>query len=218
MDNALHRRSSLSFDIHVVEIVRSKHLRNAVVMLLSVTAITLTWMLVRHTPTQTSTAPTFQAMTANQINPENIVTAHLFGQDPDALKHATPLQSTASVNVQGLLYSPDPDSALAILEVDGTTGVFRKGDALSDGEKIAAIDVAGVQLSDGISIRVVQLSQKFGNQVPGISINGTQSLMGDIAISRQTSVPGQGLQPVVITPGNNPIDQLKSLRQQLIQH
>jgi hypothetical protein len=89
---------------------------------------------------------------------------------------------------------------------------------------LAAIAEGAVQLTDGLSQRVIELQRDFGN-ASGILLAGDTGLMP----SRRALFPGEqaantgpsfapALQAVSLPQNADPLTQLRSLRQQLIQH
>jgi len=212
---------------YLVDLHRSTALRNAVYVLLATCAGLLIWpLLPRHakTPAIAAATPAPQARLNISAIAGNAAAAHIFGQATTAADTAAPV-SAASITVQALFYSTDKDVARAILEINGKADVFKSGDTLPDGEKLAAIGMNAVQIANGGALREVQLEQKFGNSGEGISLTGMPELY-----AAQQSFPGPGtpaatadpavqkLRQVTIPQGGDPIAQMRALREQLIKH
>lgn len=136
-----------------------------------------------------------------------------------------PPKALADVRVDGLLYSEEPGSAWVILHVDGASGIYKTGDSLPDGETVAAIAQTAVQLTDGLSQRVIELQRDYGSPASGILLAGDTGLVpghralfpGESALAGPPAFK-PALQPVALPQGADPLTQLRSLRQQLIKH
>jgi hypothetical protein len=153
---------------------------------------------------------------------QHIADSHLFGQEPGQAPGAAAIATAVAIKVQGLLYSDDQTAALAILEVNGNSGTFKVGDVLADGEKLTAISPTAVQLTQGMTQRAVEMPQQFGGPEDGIALSGATGLgpNGD-QLPGFTSPSGMPtyqptLHTVSVPDTDNPLDQLRSLRQQLI--
>jgi len=115
--------------------------------------------------------------------------------------------------------------ARVILEVDGKSEVYKTGDALPDGEKLAEIATMAVRLANVGTSRVIELQQVSGNG-DGIALAGADGLLN----RANDPFPGSGLpasslsaftprlQPLSIPMGGDPIAKMRALRQQLIKH
>lgn len=174
----------------------------------------------KPSPATSVTTPSRVPITASA---EKIATSHLFGQTGNADTDAGPTVAAASITVQGLFYSDDKDMAWAILEVNGKSDIFKAGDTLPDGEKLVAVGVDAIQIANGPGMRVVEMAQTF-SPASGIELDGVPNLY-----ARQDSFPGhtplstatplvQRMRTVSLPQGNDPIAQMRALREQLIQH
>ena len=150
------------------------------------------------------------------VSAERIMAAHLFGEHEQDTDNSTVTQA-AIITIEGILYSPDPDTARAILTVDGRDGVFKVGDILTDREKITSITLSAV----GIGTRTINLEQRIWDLNTGTS--RVMSGAGDYAATsdarqriRSVIVAIPSLNPVNIPVTSDPVTQLQSLRQQLI--
>lgn len=218
----LHMNRSL----YIVDFFGSRHIRHGVVALLTVCAGLITWSMLPHKAK--SAAVLAQAVTLPShpnigSTADKIATAHLFGQGAAEGIAAGPAVASASITVQGLFYSPDQDMAWAILDADGKSGIFKAGDTLPDGERLAAVGMNAIQIGNGPMQRVVEMAQTFG-PASGIRLDGLPDLY-----ARQDSFPGQStlstaapvvqrLRTVSLPQTNDPIAQMRALREQLITH
>lgn len=218
----------MNLNDYLVDFLRSKPLRHGVAALLAVCAGFIVWSMLPHATKATHIAanPVTQPVRASLgFAVEKIATAHLFGQSDVSISDAAPVATVATINVQGLFYSVDKDEARAILEINGKSDVFKTGDALPDGETLAAIGMNAVQIANGPSLRVVELEKGFGAASSGIMLDGGLDLY-----AQQDPFPGmkpsgntvapvvQRLRTVTIPQGGDPISQMQALRQQLIKH
>src|SRR5580698_640131 len=218
----------MSLNAYIVDFLTPRYLRHGVAAVLTVCAGMIIWSMFPH-PAKALPNVT-QAVTA-QPRPgigsavEKIATAHLFGSSAAGAANTAPTVTAVEINIEGLFYSTDTDMARAILDVGGKSGVFKTGDTLPDGEKLAAIGMNAVQIANGSALREVEIPQTFGNASSGIRLEGMPDLY-----AQQDSFPGsrplgstaapvvQRLHPVAIPQGNDPLSQLRSLREQLIKH
>lgn len=222
MDRALRHCFQFKARRYLVDLLTSGYPRRLITAALAIVTGLLTWSILLHRPVN-AVAVQGLAEQQTQTDPETltqqIVTAHLFGQDAHDTA-VTAAVNPANISIQGLIYSDDKDSALAILTVDGSTAFFRIGDKLADGETLLAIAPSAVELGNNGVTRVVELQQDFGNGA-GIGLAGDTGLIGP----RRPSFPGAAgagaayapaLRPVSISSNADPLAQLQSLRQQLI--
>jgi hypothetical protein len=217
----------ININDYLVDFLQSKLLRHGLAALLAVCAGLIMWSMLPHaekaTPVMTQAVTPHTRMDIGS-SVEKIAAAHLFGHRAADAVAAGPTVAAATIHVQGLFFSPDKDVARAILEVNGKSDVFKTGDTLPDGEKLAAIGMNAIQIANGPALRVVEMEQSFGNASAGIALEGMPDLY-----AQQDAFPGsmpantappvvQRLRPVVIPQTNDPISQLSALRQQLIGH
>ncbi len=101
-----------------------------------------------------SPVPTPAAMT------DTIVAAHLFGQVPAQTPATAP--ASQSITVGGIVYAGTEDSE-AVLTINGKTNIYKEGEKLPDGEKIATIGPADVQLTDNGASRRLTLAHLWGS-------------------------------------------------------
>jgi hypothetical protein len=226
MDDVLHRIFRLKPREHLIDLLTSRTSRHAISAALALAAAGLAWSLFHGASKPTDSAPNLTIQLPNRDQArfaQDIAAAHLFGQSSSEMPD-TPQKAAYAVKIDGLLYSSDPESAWAILQVDGTSGIYKTGDTLPDGETVAAIAETAVQLADGMSQRVIELQRDFGNAT-GILLAGDTGLMP----SHRALFPGEqaanaspsfapALQAVSLPQNADPLTQLRSLRQQLIQH
>jgi|HubBroStandDraft_5_1064220.scaffolds.fasta_scaffold212325_2 hypothetical protein len=218
----------MNVNAYIVDFLESRYLRHGVAALLVVCAGLILWSMFPHhakvLPNVTQ-AVTVQARPKIGSTAEKIATAHLFGNSDTDAANMAPAVTAVQISIEGLFYSTDMDMARAILDVGGKSGVFKTGDTLPDGEKLAAIGMNAVQIANGPALHEVELPQTFGNASSGIRLEGMPDLY-----AQQDSFPGsrplgstaapvvQRLHPVAIPQGNDPLSQLRSLREQLIKH
>ena len=212
--------------IYLVDFLGSRYLRHGVAVALAICAGLIIWSMVPRTAktaSLTADAVTLPSRVNIGSSAEKIATAHLFGQSAAVGANAGPAVTAASITVQGVFYSDDKDMAWAILEVDGKSGIFKTGDTLPDGERLAAVGLNAIQIANGPALRVVEMAQSFG-PASGIQLQGAPNLY-----AQQDSFPGQTplptaapvvqrMRPVSLPQTDDPIAQLQSLRQQLITH
>jgi len=218
----------MNINAYLVDFLDSRYLRHGVAGLLVVSAGLIVWSMFPH-PAKTRpdvTSPvTLQARSGMDTTAEKIATAHLFGHSAADDVNTAPTVTAAAITIEGLFFSTDVDMARAILDVDGKSGVFKTGDTLPDGEKLAAIGMNAVQIANGSALHEVELPQTFGNASPGIRLEGMPDLYAqqdsfpDSRRLGNTAAPVvQRLQPVMIPQTNDPIAQMRALREQLIKH
>ncbi len=216
----------MSFGERFADLARHPYTRYVSVAVLSISVAMLSWFLfkIASLPVQTNrvqAAPVVHAADA-RLMAENIAQSHLFGQD--ASQAVTPAVSqVANIQVQGLLYSDDQTSALAILEIDGKTGTFKAGDMLPDGETLNAIGMTAVQIANGSIRRVIELQRDRGggSDILLASVEGLPSarnLFPEVNPLNTGPVVVQRLQPVDVGIRGNPIAKMRALRQKLIKH
>jgi hypothetical protein len=146
--------------------------------------------------------------------------AHLFGQGAGSASSAV-TATAVNITVEGIIYSEDRDSALAILKVDDHSDIFRIGDTLPDGEKLLAIAPTAVEVGDRSAPRVLAMQQDFGDGgaplLAGIAgAPGRGDFLPDMKAMQQQAAYVPSLRPVLLSQNSDPLSQLRSLRQQLI--
>jgi hypothetical protein len=218
----------MNVDVYIVDLLTPRYLRHGVAALLVVCAGLIIWSMFPHPAKALSNVTqtvTVQPRPGIGSTVEKIATAHLFGSNAADSANTTPAVTAVEISIEGLFYSTDADMARAILDVGGKSGVFKTGDTLPDGEKLAAIGMNAVQIANGPALHEVELPQTFGNASAGIRLEGMPDLY-----AQQDSFPGsrplgstaapvvQRLHPVNIPQGSDPLSQLRSLREQLIKH
>lgn len=216
----------MKLEAYAVDLLGSAWLRHGMSILFVAISGLLVWSLIPP-KSRAAPSPVPPVMTAPHTSiaasAEKIADTHLFGQAAASALDAGPAVAAASITVQGLFYSEDKDMAWAILEVNGKSGFFKAGDTLPDGEKLAAVGMAAVQIANGPGLRVVEMAQTFGPG-SGIQLDGAPNLY-----ARQDSFPGQApltttapvvqtMHTVTLPQGNDPIAQMRALREQLIGH
>jgi hypothetical protein len=217
----------MNIDAYIIDFLTQRYLRHGVAALLAVCAGSIIWSMfpypAKALPIVTNTV-TVQPRPGIGSTAEKIATAHLFGNAAVDAANTAPTVDAVQISIEGLFYSTDTDMARAILDVGGKSGVFKTGDTLPDGEKLAAIGMNAVQIANGPALHEVELPQTFGNSNAGIRLEGMPDLY-----AQQDSFPGsrlgntaapvvQRLQPVVMPQTNDPISQMQALREQLIKH
>jgi len=225
MDSTLNRNSNLKHGAYVLDLFVAWPWRHTITAGLCVIASSIVWSMAgtpKHLASQTRSAVDPAGRQDVLAIAQHIAGTHLFGQNPSETAAANVPASNTAIKVEGLVYADDQGSALAILDVDGKSGFFRVGDVLPDGERLAAIAPTAVQLTQGLAQRVIELPQDFNSGADGIL------LAGDTGLSpRAPLFPGMpdsagaksyapALRPVSLSPNDSPLDQLRSLREQLI--
>ena len=209
---------------YLFDLIRSGAFRHGLSLLLLICASSLIWLMFPHRSRPVVVEPSVAKTRLNiSVIANRVATAHLFGTDVASAVNAEPMVSASAITIQGLFYSEDKDLAWAILEIDGKSGIFKSGDMLPDGERLAAVGISAIQVANGPALREVDMAQSFG-PASGIQLQGAPDLY-----AQQDPFPGQRLQPaatpmlphlrpVSLPQTNDPISQLHALRQQLIQH
>jgi hypothetical protein len=217
MDKVLHQSLQLKTRRYLVDFLVSVHPSHIASCVLGITAALILWSMLPHKPqaTQEVQAVAYEAQPDPVVMAQQVAMAHLFGQDVTTDAAAAPV--AANISVEGVIYSDDKDSALAVLKVNDKSDVYKVGDTLPDGEKLLAIAPTAVQLGGPGASRVIELQQDFGDGASGLLLAGVPGRSNPFP-GMQT---GQGafapvLKPVVLSPDSDPLSQLRSLRQQLI--
>jgi hypothetical protein len=125
----------------------------------------------------------------------------------------------ANISIEGVIYSDDPKSALAVLKVDDKSDIYKIGDTLPDGEKLLAIAPTAVQLGGKGAPRVIELQEDFGGGGSWMQLAGVPGRPDPFpGMHNSTAQPGyaSALKPVVLSSDSDTLSQLRSLRQQLI--
>lgn len=226
MDGVTLRNLCFNFRDHLFDLLGSRLMRHGITLGLAALAGLILWsMLPRHSKALEAAAQPQAVVLRRDMGlvAQEIAGEHLFGIDAAAAQTRSPVAQAANINVQGLLYSEDKGTARAILEVNGRTDVFKTGDTLPDGEKLAAIGITAVELGNSRALRTIELQKSNGAAASGIYIAGV-NLAGanDPFPGSALAAPGaafvQHLQTVSPNPNSNPLTQMHSLRQQLITH
>jgi len=227
MDKALHRNFQVKVQSHLIDFPAADYLRHACACLLGTAAAFIVWSIFPHKsdPHAANVAHMPQpAMHDWNSVALHVSSAHLFGQDARSAIVAI-TANPSNIMVQGLVYSDDKDSALAILSVDGNSGFFRIGDVLTDGETLLAIAPTAIQLGNGGMTRVIELQQDSGGRGDGIMLAGDTGLSSPHRVLFPGEMPAASQAPyapalrtVSVSSTSDPLSQLQSLRQQLIKH
>jgi type II secretory pathway component PulC len=211
-----------------IDLFRGAWVRHSIMLVLLVCVSVLAWSVFESfkpniTNPYLQAAPHDLAMDVHASS-ERIAKSHLFGQNVSLMVN-TPSTSAANISVQGLIYSEDKDSALAILNMDGASAFFRIGDTLPDGETLLAIAPTAVELGNGAATRVIELQRASAAGGAGIILAGDAGLIGQnrTLFPGETGTASQGvytpaLRAVSIPSNADPLTQLQALRQQLIKH
>lgn len=172
-----------------------------------------------------------------------IVAAHLFGRAQQKPAENTP---AASIIVDGIAAASDSKDSIAVLTLNGQSGEFHVAQVLPDGEKLAAINSDDVELADGSNVRRIELATygtadsqgpaAYAALLHGVGLsnpgNNPQNAPGVFADAGAADNPAQPL-PFLPTPVPNsvplptagivnispqatPLEQLRTLRSQLI--
>lgn len=173
-----------------------------------------------------------------------IVAAHLFGRAQQNL--ARTAAPAASITVDGIAAASDPKNSIAVLTLNGQSGEFHVGQVLPDGEKLAAINFDRVELADGSIVRRIALATygtpdsqgpaAYTALLRGVGLsspnNNQQNASGSFAeagaannpvqslpflpasVPNSAPLPAAGI--VNISPQATPLEQLQTLRAQLI--
>jgi hypothetical protein len=210
--------------VQTIDLLASGPLRHGISCILLGVALLMVWSMIPHgiqaiaSIGTTADIPTRPDPGTTVLRVESL---HIFGQSAtDAT--AAPVAPLADIKVAGLIYSDDKDSALAILEVNGKSDFFKVGDTLPDGEKLTAIAPNAVQLNLGTAQRVIELPEQFNGPGDGILLAGDTGLIpGEsqfpgLALTSGGETYKPALRAIAMPRGASPLDQLRSLRQQLI--
>lgn len=216
------REVLLKRTLHVLDFLATWPIRYVVNTSLLIIAISIVAMMLPRSAKTAISQPAVNLSSSRNIVAiaQRVADAHLFGQLPmqDGNGPAAPAMN---IKVEGLLYSDDQTSALAILEVDGNSSAFKVGDTLADGERLTAIAPTAIQLTQGMVQRVLEMPEQFGGPGDGISLGGDTGLIAKapfpgLAAPASAQVYKPALRAVSVPQSANPLDQLRALRQQLI--
>jgi hypothetical protein len=108
---------------------------------------------------------------------------------------------------------------LIVLNIEGSSNIFRIGDTLPDGEKVLALAPTAVQLGDPGVPRVIEMQQNFGGGDSRMLVaeGANTAGRGNSFSSMQPAASLSGLKPLSLLQDADILSQLRSLRQQLIQ-
>lgn len=172
-----------------------------------------------------------------------IVAAHLFGQA--ATSTSVSVVAASSITVDGIVYSTQADDSQAVLTLNAKTDIYKVGASLPDGEKVVAIDPSDVQLVANGASRRLAIS-KYGSadsegpaayaamlhgtgfsapeagSAPPAEVGIASAASQQPFVTMPSLLPAtnfftvQHAQPVRISATATPLEQLRSLRAQLI--
>lgn len=172
-----------------------------------------------------------------------IVAAHLFGQAPTLT--SAPVVAPSSITVDGIVYSTQADDSEAVLTLNAETDIYKVGASLPDGEKVIAIDPGDVQLVANGTTRFLAMS-KYGSpdsegptayaamlhgtgfsapeagSTPSAEVGVASTASQQPFVTTPSLLPAinvftaQHAQSVRISATATPLEQLRSLRAQLI--
>lgn len=221
MDKVLQRSFHLKARGYLLDFLASVYPSYIVSGILAITAAVMLWPMLPHKQTalSTSNATVATPQPDSIVIAQEVAMAHLFGQSASSEPSTVP---TVAVNivVEGIIYSEDRASALAILKVDDNSAIFRIGDVLPDGEKLLSIAPTAIEIGTQGTPRVLAMQQDFGDGggplLAGVAgASGRNDFFPDMkAPQPSTYVPS--LRPVLLSQNSDPLSQLRSLRQQLI--
>ncbi|MGH8371877.1 MAG: type II secretion system protein N [Gammaproteobacteria bacterium] len=194
--------------------------------LIAAVVVSLADTLITHRPEVSRKHDGVAVATPPAAGVERIIAAHLFGQPAMAAAPAISEAVPANIELAGIIYSNERDASRAILTVSGNATVVHTGDTLADGTQVTGIESTRVLLTrDGT---LSSLSMSFiGNSAGNISspaLQATNMLAGRIDASTENNystgavvtASGPTLKTVSIPTSANPLDQMRSLRSQLI--
>lgn len=174
-----------------------------------------------------------------------LAASHLFGQTPANTAPAVK-PAASPIIVEGIVFASAAGHSEAVLTISGKTNVYRVGDALPDGEKLTAINASGIELAANGSIRRMEMARygSADSQGPaayaallhgtGLSNPGADNEQMDSPAQADAadgdtgqtflSSPARSLylhatpvaRAVHLSPRASPLEQLRSLRAQLI--
>jgi hypothetical protein len=223
LNSATQQSFQLRARRYLIDFLASAYPRYALTSVLGLVMALLMWSLLPH---RQSIEAAIQGSPQHRMQPDSsaiaqrVATAHLFGQDASIASSAVSV-AAANITVEGVIYSEDKDSALAILKVDDHSDIFRIGDTLPDGEKLLAIAPTAVEIGSPAAPRVLAMQQDFGDGggplLAGIAgPPGRDSFFPDTHAAAQPAAYVPSLRPVLLSQNGDPLSQLRSLRQQLI--
>ncbi len=219
MDKVLQRRMPFRTRRYLVDFIGSAYPSYIVSTLLGIAAALIIWSMLLHKqaaqPIQQT--DTYTPQPDSVALAQHIAIAHLFGQAVSAEAAVVPV--TANISIDGVVYSDDQKSALAVLKVDDKSDIYKIGDTLPDGEKLLAIAPTAVQLGGKGAPRVIELQEDFGDGGSWMQLAGVPGRPDPFpGMHNDAGQPGyaSALRPVVLSSESDTLSQLRSLRQQLI--
>ena len=228
MHRALQQIFSMRLGRHLLDFTASRFSRLVICLSLAGLSSLLIWSMLSGLGKTRVAAPEDRGHYVSRPNPalvsQQVAASHIFGMDSSSPSAAdTTTNHEADVEVQGILFSDDKDSAWVILEVNGKSSLFKTGDALPDGEQVIAIMERAVEIGGTSSQRTIELQQAFGNDASSILLAGETGLVSP----RRPVFPGDAqpsapytplLHPVALQSNIDPLSQMRALREQLIRH
>lgn len=209
--------------IHPVDFFNSSHLRHGLSCLFAIISFTIVWAMFRHPAkieSVTQPAPPIGREDGWSVA-QRVAGHHLLGDLAAVTDGNTAASGLPDVELHGLIYSDEKSAALAIVEVSGTSGYFRLGDALPDGEEVTDVTPSSIELRVGSTSRVIILEQRYGGPTSGIMLAGDPDVLNSLrGLQGGGGAPNYApvLRPVSLPRGGSTLSRLRALRQQLIKH
>lgn len=223
MDKAIQRGFHLRARGYLFDFLVSRYPSHIVSGLLAIIAGMTLWSMLSHktvagsAPSAATVAPRPDSVRIAQ----KVAMAHLFGQGLNAEVSAAQA-AAVNITVEGIIYSEDKESALAIMKLDGHSDIYRIGDSLPDGEKLLAIAPTAVEIGSQGAPRILTMQQDFGDGGSGpllagiVAAPGRDDFFQDTNTAPRPVAYAPSLRPVLLSQNADPLSQLRSLRQQLI--
>lgn len=222
-----------------------RYLRHGIEGTLSVLIVLVLVPSLEH-HTRTSVPPVVQHSIASPTLTDRgnaIVAAHLFGQA--ATLTSVSVVAASSITVDGIVYSTQADDSEAVLTLNAKTDIYKVGASLPDGEKVVAIDPGDVQIVANGASRRLAIS-KYGSadsegpaayaamlhgtgfsapeagSTPSAEVGIASAASQQPFVTMPSLPPTRNVftapyaQPVRIPATATPLEQLRSLRAQLI--